>query len=421
LLKGALAGALGGKKEDHLRQQGVPSVVNRCFRKCRIIIRNGVREKQFLSDFIRGGRMRRKYWLFVLILTAFCSVFFSSSYKGLSFEEWLQVLNNGNIEEKQVALEAMGYLYEPEIEELLLSYLEHENKELKLTAAWSLGQMKSIVAVERIVWLTSYENDVRIDGALVNYGPIAIPFLITKLKLTGIMQSFDQGLRVSRIIIDINSTEGIAEVASFLTTLLSSESYKSKAVNMLSQIGNKAIDPLLLAFQKSYTDDVKLNILNTLVTIADPKVLPILYTQSNSGNPVMRRTVANALGRIKAPENVPYLITLLRDPDENVKLQAVIALGELKDTSATVYLINLLSDPNAVIKAFSAYALGEIKDVRAVYPLFALLTDTTLLKSVDPKTGKTIEMAVYKFAVEALQKINDPRGLDELKRRGLDK
>jgi len=56
-----------------------------------------------------------------------------------------------------------------------------------------------------------------------------------------------------------------------------------------------------------------------------------------------------------------------------------------------------------------------------VYPLFALLNDTTLLKSVDPKTGKSIEMAVYKFAVEALKKINDPRGLDELKRRGLDK
>ena len=53
--------------------------------------------------------------------------------------------------------------------------------------------------------------------------------------------------------------------------------------------------------------------------------------------------------------------------------------------------------------------------------LFALLNDTTLLKSVDPKTGKSIEMAVYKFAVEALKKINDPRGLDELKRRGLDK
>lgn len=365
--------------------------------------------------------MRRGKWLYILIFFTLSASLFANAYKGLTYEEWLQVLNHGNNAEKRVALEAMGYLFEPQIEPLLLTYLDHEDRELRLSAVWSLGQIRSLLAVEPIVWLLSSDDDVRIDGALINFGELAIPYLVTKLKLNGIMQDYDQGLRVSRIIIDINNPDGIVEVADFLTNLLTNEAYKSKAVSMLSQIGEKAIDPLMVAFQRTYSDEVKINILNTLVTIGNDKALEILYGQAESFNPVVRRTVANALGRIKSSENLPYLITFLRDTDENVRMQAVIALGELKDPGATLYLINLLSDPNAVIKAFSAYALGEIKDVRAVYPLFALLNDTTLLKSVDPKTGKSIEMAVYKFAVEALKKINDPRGLDELKRRGLDK
>jgi len=365
--------------------------------------------------------MRRGKWLYILIFFALGTSLLASAYKGLTFEEWLQVLNHGNTAEKRVALEAMGYLYEPQVEDLLLTYLKNENRELRLSAVWSLGQIRSLLALEPIVWMLGSDDDVRIDSALINFGELAIPHLIVKLKLIGIMQDYEQGLRVSRIIIDINSPDGIVEVANFLTNLLTNEGYKSKATSMLSQIGEKAIAPLMVAFQKTYSDDVKINILNTLVTIGSEKALEVLYSQAESFNPAVRRTVANALGRIKAPGNLPYLIAFLRDTDENVRMQAVIALGELKDPGASLYLINLLSDPNAVIKAFAAYALGEIKDVRAVYPLFALLNDTTLLKSVDPKTGKSIEMAVYKFAVEALKKINDPRGLDELKRRGLDK
>ena len=68
--------------------------------------------------------MRRGKWLYILIFFVLGTSLLASAYKGLTFEEWLQVLNHGNTAEKRVALEAMGYLYEPQVEDLLLTYLK---------------------------------------------------------------------------------------------------------------------------------------------------------------------------------------------------------------------------------------------------------------------------------------------------------
>ncbi|HPE67803.1 MAG TPA: HEAT repeat domain-containing protein [Thermotogota bacterium] len=361
--------------------------------------------------------MKRAVLLFLAL--AFVGGLFASSFHGISFEEWKTVLELGSPSEKKMALEALGNMIEPQAEQILLSYLEHPDLELRFSAVWSLGQLCSSQAATSIAWMMGEYQDVRIDGALVNIGFPAVPPLVLKLKLAYLMKEMEQGIRISRILVDIGDPEGLLEVATFLSNLLGDESYKGHASSMLSQIGEKAVEPLLIALRSTYNDEVKVNIIGTLVQIGDARILSDLYTLSSHPNPAIRRHVANALGRMPSPDNLPYLSSMLRDGDQSVRIQAIVALGEIKDPSSVSALMGLLTDMSPVIRAYSAYALGEIKDVRAVYPLIQLLNDESVLKTVDPRTGKSIEMAVAAFAVEALKKINDPRGLDELRRRGL--
>ncbi len=369
------------------------------------------------GNFSRGDSMK-KIAFFLVFLLSFVLVF-SSSYKGIEFEDWKQILEHGTVAEKKLALEAFGYMIEVESENILLDYLQNENEELKYTAIWSLGQLASEKAAEEIAWMIGESNDVRIDGALINIGLPSVKYLNLKLKLAGIRDDIDQGMRISRILVDIQDPSGMVEVSTFLTRLLSSEIHRNIAMDMLMQIGEKAIEPLSLALKMTYDNNLKVGIINTLATIGDQRALDTLYEYYTDSDPNIRSNVANALGKIKSPRNSDFLIAMMRDTDDNVKMQAIVSLGSLKDSSAVIYLLSTMNDENPIIRAVSAYSLGQIKDVRAVYPLINMLDDNTILKIVNPVSGRSEESYVSSFAIEALKKIKDPRGLEELERRGI--
>jgi len=327
----------------------------------------------------------------------------------------------GTIREKQLAVEAMGNIGNPGAEEIILPLLESDNRQLRLSAVWALGQLKSNRAAEQIVWMLGSENDPRVDGALVNIGDAATKWLKVKLKLASMMGAYDEGIRIARIMVDIQSPEGLAEVAWFLSDLLSDSSKSGKAREMLSQIGDKAVEPLIISLKNTNDEKLKINILRTLALIGNQKALNTFYSYVSDPNPTIRSIVANALGKIKADENTDFLIAMLRDTNEEVRTQAIISLGELRDTRSVVYLLSSLEDESPIIRAMAAYSLGMIQDVRAVYPLINLLDDKTTLTVSDPTTGETQQAAVSDFAAKALIKINDPRGIEALKERGFTK
>ncbi|MFP4461801.1 MAG: HEAT repeat domain-containing protein [Thermotogota bacterium] len=361
----------------------------------------------------------RRVMIGIMIVWLFTAVVFGLEYKGIEYEQWKEVLENGNAQEQQLALEAIGSIGAPDSEELLLQYLDHENNELRMTAVWALGQINSAAAAKKICWMLGQENDPRIDGALVNIGTPAVEELILKLKLASLLKNFQEGTRIARIMIDIQSPEGMVEVASYLSKLLSIPENREDAKQMLSHIGERAIEPLEISLQTTYDKQLKLDILKTLLLIESERTLGTFYEFVSDTDPAIRALVANALGKIKSTENTDFLISMLRDSEINVRTQALVSLGELQDSKAVVYILSSLKDENPMIRAMAAYALGEIKDVRAVYPLINLLDDRTVLRATNPATGQTQEQMILDFAARALIKINDPRGIQELENRGI--
>jgi len=362
--------------------------------------------------------MKRFAFLTVLWIVMVGSAF-TQTHQGIRFADWITIYEKGSLEEKMAALEAFGSLQIPESEQLLLEALNHENREVRLTAAWVLGSIQSANAVEPLIWMMTQENDARIDGALVNIGEEAVHWLTVRLRLATILDSVDFGLRVCRILVDIESEQGIAEVASFLSLLINSEDYRNSAMGLLRTIGEKAVRPLVAKLQTTTDPMVQSDIINTLAHIGDPQALEAVKGLIRSPYAEVRISVAYALGKIRSPNNTDHLIALLQDLDDDVKINAILSLGMLKDSRAVIYLLTSLNDSNPIVKAFSAYALGEIKDVRAVYPLITALNETAVLKMRNPKTGQWEEASVRTFAAEALRKIQDPRGLEELEKRGL--
>lgn len=366
-----------------------------------------------------GACVMKRVMIGIMIVSLFTTVVFGLEYNGITYEQWKEVLEKGSVQEQILALEAIGNIEAPDSEQLLLTYLDHTNVELRMTAVWALGQIRSSLAANKICWMLGEENDPRIDGALVNIGEPAVEKLILKLKLASLLNNFDQGTRIARIMIDIQSPEGMVEVASYLSKLLTIPDSRDEAKQMLSTIGERAIEPLQISLQTTYDKQLTLDILKTLLLIGSQRSLPTFYKYVSDTNPAIRSLVANALGRIQSPENTDFLISMLRDGDENVRTQALVSLGELQDSKAVVYILTSLKEENPMIRAMAAYALGQIKDVRAVYPLINLLDDRTVLRATNSSTGQTEEQMVMDFAARALIKINDPRGIQELQKRGI--
>lgn len=361
----------------------------------------------------------RRILICIMITISLTIGVFALEYKGIEYDYWKEILDYGNVQEKALSLEAIASIGGADCEEILLKFLESEERELRLTAVWALGQIRSAQAAQKICWMIGTENDSRIDGALVNIGEPAIKWLTVKLKLASLLNDFDEGTRVARIIVDTQSNEGLVEVASYLSILLSKPENREDARKMLSQIGDRAVIPLKIALETTYDKKMTFDILRTLLLIESEKSLDTFYLYISDSDPSIRALVANALGKIKSKENTEFLIAMLKDTDENVKTQAIVSLGELEDPKAVVYILTYLKEDNPLIRAMAAYTLGKIKDVRAVYPLINLLDDKTALRAQNPSTGQTEEQTVRDFAAKALIRINDPRGIQELEKRGI--
>ncbi len=361
----------------------------------------------------------RRSLICIMITMLFTIAAFALEYKGIEYDQWKEILDYGNVQEKILSLEAIASIGGEDCEQILLTYLESEEHELKMTAVWALGQIKSSQAAKKICWMIGSENDSRIDGALVNIGEPAIKWLTVKLKLASLLNRFDEGTRIARIIVDTQSDQGLVEVASYLSMLLSKPENREEAKKMLSQIGDRAVAPLKISLETAYDKKLTFDILRTLLLIESEKSLDTFYMYISDSDPSIRALVANALGKIKSSGNTEFLIAMLKDTDENVKTQAIVSLGELEDSKAVMYVLTYLKDSNPLIRAMSAYTLGKIKDVRAVYPLINLLDDKTALRTQNPSTGQTEEQMVRDFAARALIRINDPRGIQELEKRGI--
>jgi HEAT repeat protein len=87
----------------------------------------------------------------------------------------------------------------------------------------------------------------------------------------------------------------------------------------------------------------------------------------------LHQAIVIALGLIGDSGAANALINALADPDQTVRMRSADSLGKIRDERATMPLVALLDDNNPSVVRDSIRALAEIKDPKAVGPLIAAL------------------------------------------------
>ena len=141
---------------------------------------------------------------------------------------------------------------------------------------------------------------------------------------------------------------------------------REAAVEAVAMIGSPAVD-MLLRYLRDW--DSRKYAIKTLGKINDERVLDPLISMLK--NDEFKDDATRALSELGQPA-VEKLIVALEDKDEFVRKQSIIALGEIRDPAAVEPLIENLKDEDWWIRLTSAAALEKIGDPRgrdAVKPL----------------------------------------------------
>ena len=141
---------------------------------------------------------------------------------------------------------------------------------------------------------------------------------------------------------------------------------REAAVEAVAMIGSPAVD-MLLRYIRDW--DSRKYAIKTMGKINDERVLDPLISMLK--NDEFKDDATRALTELGQPA-VEKLIIALDDKDEFVRKQSILALGEIKDPEAVEPLIKNLKDEDWWIRLTSAAALEKIGDPRgrdAVKPL----------------------------------------------------
>jgi HEAT repeat protein len=154
--------------------------------------------------------------------------------------------------------------------------------------------------------------------------------------------------------------------------------------------------------------------------------LNILLKSAKDPSSEVRATTVNALGNIKDPKAIAALIEALNDGNQDVRIKAVEALGQQKDAIAVQPLIEKLDDSDLKFREKVIQALNEFTDEKIIYALlpfagfnyarttilalaeknaqgFVYVTKKDGVRTVDsntPETGKHLRLMVYPRMVD---------------------
>ncbi len=188
--------------------------------------------------------------------------------------------------------------------------------------------------------------------------------------------------------------------------MTASTSTSSLAAQALSEIGEDAVEPLVLELQNGSFSWFEKLAVRTLGDIGDARAVDPIVAALNDDDWGLRRAAAVALGKLKDSHAVEPLISALEDSDFYLHAAAS-ALGELKDPRAVGPLVTALDESNPDdTREAAAKALGKICDQRAVEPLIEAL----MLRKKASITNDHVRIA----AADALGELRDLRAIEPL-------
>jgi HEAT repeat protein len=145
---------------------------------------------------------------------------------------------------------------------------------------------------------------------------------------------------------------------------------RKQAVRVLSERGEAAVDDLLKLFDSEQSQDVRRAVLQTLSEVKTPRVEEKLFAVASSNDSIdVRKQAIRLLGERVTRKSFEFLSATAQSPDGNteVQVQAVRAISEHHAQESVPILIRIArSHPNQVVRKQAIRSLGDTGDPRAV-------------------------------------------------------
>ncbi len=241
----------------------------------------------------------------------------------------------------------------------------------RLEAAWKLGKIQSLAAVQSLVRALREGDEcaqVCAATALVSVGVPVIAPLIDALQ--------DPNVEVRRKVIWVLWRVGARQAVEPLIACLRDEDRKVRgyAAWALGRLGDaRAIQPLIAALDDDH-EKVRWDAAIALEKFGE-QAIPALMEALADERLQVRVGAANALGWLMDARAIRSLAAALKDESAPVRQRAAFALGWIRDTQAVDALVAALGDESDEVRMQAAAALGWIRDNRAIEPLTRLIED----------------------------------------------
>lgn len=145
---------------------------------------------------------------------------------------------------------------------------------------------------------------------------------------------------------------------------------RKSAIRVMSERGEAVIDDLIKIFDAEQSQDVRRNALQALSEIRSPRVEDKLFAVASSNESLeVRKQAIRSLGERVGRKSFEFLSATAQSPDGNaeVQMQAVRSIGEHHSGEAVPLLIKIAkTHPNQLVRKQAIRSLGESGDPRAI-------------------------------------------------------
>ena len=280
-----------------------------------------------------------------------------------------------------------------------------EEKKLRRSAAWAIGQSKDRGSVATLQGLYESVKEVEVRrsvisavGNSIHEPQPAFTFLLgiakndtdgesrrTAVRQLGHLQREDAVDELMKIFasdpqLDVKraALRSMAETKSprAQARLLevargdANPELRKQAIRVLSERGEAAVDDLLKLFDSEQTPDVKRSVLQTLSEIKSTRVEDKLFEVARSNDSIdVRRQAIRLLGERVGKRSFEFLSQTAQSSDGNteVQVQAVRAISQRKSEESVPLLIKIArTHTNQLVRKQAIRSLGESGDPRAV-------------------------------------------------------
>jgi predicted NACHT family NTPase len=150
---------------------------------------------------------------------------------------------------------------------------------------------------------------------------------------------------------------------------------RGNAVWALGNVKSETAVKLLINALRDESEDARGSAATALGNIRSETAVKPLINILKDKNQYVRGSAATALGNIKSETAIKPLINILKDENQYVRRSAATALGNIKSETAVKPLINALKDESEDVRWDAVWALGNIRSETAVEPLIDVLKD----------------------------------------------